>query len=496
MVTITSIVQKITNNTTSPLSNNTIILDDDDNTQLIDDTTIVDKTVATFSSFNRNDQTLNIDNKSTDSNFNNSKESPVNAGLVINEVLLFTLEARDFESSQDDFEDDTRLPIDEFQDFDERNVHQMFSPPVPHTTIHNKDPWSEVASLKKGPRETATINSTSIGTTVLIKDNNNFDVFRDDDSSITAPQQLNTRSSTKPIDSREAHTTRPLSIMTVSNTVHSSVTKLVSLPHLSPSHDPVQEFLPSQELHTVNTPTVSNTTTNTIVTLDDGIKIELNESISFVSSNNSDETYNEDDLSYDSSIVSMSQLLQRTTSDSDSSSDGCDDNSDDNSSYYFEDNKDSMAEWLNANDEQRIKSAHFSLSLKAKYDDDSIASNSNSIVYISSKNDTTANNDVARTNSSVMTTTANLVSILSNTNTNVDINPVPTTHVYLMLLYQQRAHSRVLKPLMIMQPHVLLTTHLEHTVALNPLLLNVRIMIAIPLSLRMTTTLLLMLQIV
>ena len=139
MVTITSIVQKITNNTTSPLSNNTIILDDDDNTQLIDDTTIVDKTVATFSSFNRNDQTLNIDNKSTDGNFNNSKETPVNAGLVINEVLLFTLEARDFESSEDDFEDDTRLPIDDFNISTNVTSIRCYHLPylTQHTTIKN-----------------------------------------------------------------------------------------------------------------------------------------------------------------------------------------------------------------------------------------------------------------------------------------------------------------------------------------------------------------------
>ena len=110
MVTITSIIQKITNNTTSLLSNNTIILDDDDNTQLLDDTTIVEKTVATFFSSNRNDQAINNDKKSTDGNNNNNKESRVNAGPVINKVLPFTLEGRDFESSEDDSEDNVRLP--------------------------------------------------------------------------------------------------------------------------------------------------------------------------------------------------------------------------------------------------------------------------------------------------------------------------------------------------------------------------------------------------
>ena len=175
-------------------------------------------------------------------------------------------------------------------------------------------------------------------------------------------------------------------------------------------------------LHTVNTLTVSNKTTNTIVTLEDGVKTQLNEAISFVSFNNSDKTYNDDDLSYDSSIVSMPQLLQRTTSDLDSSSDGCDDSA----SCYVEDNKDIIVEWLNADDEAIIKRAHFSLSLKA--DDDSIVSNSSSIAYININNDITANNDVARTNSSIMTTTTNLVSVLSKTN--VDTNPVPTTHFF------------------------------------------------------------------
>ena len=226
--------------------------------------------------------------------------------------------------------------------------------------------------------------------------------------------------------------------MNVSNTVHSTVTKLVSLPHLSPTQDPVQEFLPSQEFHTVNTPTISNKTTNTIVTLDNVVNThpytityhssltQPNEEISFVSSKDSDETYNDNDLSYDSSIVSMPPLLQRTANHSDSSSDGHDDSSDDSSSYYFEDNKDNIAEWFDADDDKTINNAHLSLSLKA--DDKSIVSKSSSTNYTNDKNDITTNNDVTITKSSTTTTTSNLVSLLSTTNTNVDTYPVPTSH--------------------------------------------------------------------
>ena len=118
-----------------------------------------------------------------------------------------------------------------------------------------------------------------------------------------------------------------------------------SLYPISLTQDPVQEFLPSQEFHTVNTPTVSNKTTNTIVTVDDVVNThpytitnhssltQPNEEISFVSSKDSDETYNGNDLSYDSSIVSMPPLFQRTANHSESSSGGYDDTSNDSSSY-------------------------------------------------------------------------------------------------------------------------------------------------------------------
>ena len=312
----------ITNNMTSLTINNTTIFDDDDTTKPLDDTIIVDKTVATLLTSNRNDQTINNDNLSPDGNNNNTKESPVKAGSVINNVsankiLLFTLEARDFESSEDDSEDDACLPTDDFQDFEECNIHQMFLPPVLRITNDIKESWSEVASLKKGLRGTATSYPTSNETVVQSPHRNNFDALRDDKSSTTAPQQTNIRLPTK-YDSFHLHTTRPLSITNVSNNIRSTVTKLVSLPHPPPpSHDPDQEFLLSQELHTVNTPIVSNKTTNAIEILEDTGKTrnktikdhisltQLNEEISFVSSNNSDETYNDNDLSYDSSIVTM-----------------------------------------------------------------------------------------------------------------------------------------------------------------------------------------------
>ena len=96
MLTITSIVQKTTNNMTSLPSNNTTILDDDDTTKPLDDITIVDKTIVTSLMSNRNDQTINNDNLSNDDNNINHKEFPVKAGTVINAVLPFTLEARYF----------------------------------------------------------------------------------------------------------------------------------------------------------------------------------------------------------------------------------------------------------------------------------------------------------------------------------------------------------------------------------------------------------------
>ena len=76
----------ITNNMTSLTINNTTIFDDDDTTKPLDDTIIVDKTVATLLTSNRNDQTINNDNLSPDGNNNNTKESPVKAGSVINNV--------------------------------------------------------------------------------------------------------------------------------------------------------------------------------------------------------------------------------------------------------------------------------------------------------------------------------------------------------------------------------------------------------------------------
>ena len=227
--------------------------------------------------------------------------------------------------------------------------------------------------------------------------------------------------------------------MNASTKIRSTVTKLVSVPHLSPSQDPVQEFLPSQEPHTINTPTVSNKTTNTIATLKDNDKTptkiikdhisltQLNEGISFVSSHKSDETYNDDDLSYDSSIVSMPPLFKRTTIDSDSSSSGDDDSSKDRSSYYFEENKDNIIEWLEDDDDTTLENEHLSLSLK--HDDESIISTSNSIEIIDSNNDITNNNNVARTSSLVRTTTANLASILSNNTPNVDTDQASTNNI-------------------------------------------------------------------
>ena len=168
MVTITSIVQKTTNNITSLPSNTTTTLGDNDNIQLLNDTNIVDKNVASSLLSIRNKKTSNNDNQSTNNNNNNNKESHVKAGSVINsvyvnETLPFMLEARDFESSEDDSNDDICLPTDEFQDFEDRNIHQMFSSPVHHKTNHNKEPWSEIASLKKGRREYSQLmyNATS-----------------------------------------------------------------------------------------------------------------------------------------------------------------------------------------------------------------------------------------------------------------------------------------------------------------------------------------------
>ena len=379
-------------------------------------------------------QPTNNDNVSTDDDNNNTKESHVKAGSVTNNVsankiLPCTLETRDFESSEDDPDDDASLPTNNLQDFEERNTQQMFSPSVLRNTNDNKEPWSEVVRLKKGLRGTATSNPISNETAVKSHHRNNFDALRDDDSS----------------------TPRPVSIMNVSNTVHSSVTKLVSLPHLSPSQDSVKEFLPSQELHAVATPTASNKTKNIIVTLDDDIKdhpslTQINEVFSFVSSNHSDETYNDDDLSYDSSIDSMPQLLQRTTDHSDSSSDGSDNSSDDSSSYYFQDNKDNITEWL-ANNDDEVVVHRSNLSPQLQADDASIISNhdmtnididdvqtphvspvgvlqsthtSERTTNIDDEenniNDITTAKDYQRTSSSIMTTTANLEYILSNTN--------------------------------------------------------------------------------
>ena len=425
MVTITSIVQKTTNNITSLSNNTTTTHGNNDNTQLLNDTYTVDKNVVSSLLSIRTKQTTNNDNQSTNDNNNNIKEFHVKAGSGINnvsanETLPIILEARDFENSEDDSKDDAYLPTDEFQDFEDRTIHQMFSPPVHHETNDDKEPWSEDASLKKGLRGTATINPTSNDTQIQSTQRKNFEVFRNDDSSTTAPQQINTRLSTKVKDSLQFYTTRPLSIMNVSNTAHSTITKLFSLPHLSPSQDSVQEFPPLQELHVVNTPTASSKTKNTIVTLDDDVKdypslTQLNDVISFVSSNNSDETYNDDDLSYDSFIDSMPQLLQRTKHHSDRSSSGYDDSSDNSLSYYIQDNNDNISEWLDNNDDEVVvKRSHSSSSLKA--DDTSIVSNYN-------------NNDVARSKSSIMTNTSTLVSLLSTTNTNIDTNDVPTPHI-------------------------------------------------------------------
>ena len=153
MLTVTSIVQKTTNNLTPLTSDNKTIIYDDETTKSLDDTSIVDKTVATIFTSTRNDQTTNNDNLSTDGNSNKTKESSVKAGSITNNVsankiLPFTLEARDFESSEDDSDEDASLPTNDFQDFEERNIQQMFSPPVLRKSNDIKEPWSEVASLK------------------------------------------------------------------------------------------------------------------------------------------------------------------------------------------------------------------------------------------------------------------------------------------------------------------------------------------------------------
>ena len=70
----------------------------------------------------------------------------------------------------------------------------------------------------------------------------------------------------------------------------------------------------------------------------------------------------------------MPQLLQRTKDHSDSSSDGSDDSSDDSSSYYFQDNKDNITEWL-ANNDDEVVVHRSNLSPQLQAGDASIVSN-------------------------------------------------------------------------------------------------------------------------
>ena len=116
MVTITSIVQKTTDNISSLSRNTTTTLGDNDDTKILNETNTVDKKIVTSLLPIRPKQLTNNDNLSTDDNNKNTKESPVKAGSVTNNVstnkiLPFTLEARDFESSEDDPDDDASLEL-------------------------------------------------------------------------------------------------------------------------------------------------------------------------------------------------------------------------------------------------------------------------------------------------------------------------------------------------------------------------------------------------
>ena len=164
---------------------------------------------------------------------------------------------------------------------------------------NNKESWTDVASLRKGLRGAPTIKPTANETVVPSPGNNNFDVLRDDDSS--------TRTPTKTVDLLQKRIIRYTSIMNVSDKVNSVVAMLIDQPYISPSQDPVQGHPPTPS---IATPLASNKTSDSVVTLEDGATTEfkrlktndtvtqLDDDHSLVGSDDSVETYNDDDISY------------------------------------------------------------------------------------------------------------------------------------------------------------------------------------------------------
>ena len=257
MVTITSITQNLVSNKPPPSSSNsdTTIINDKDQAKHLDVEVIVDKTVDVSVLSNRTGKTFTADDTSA-----TNVPPLVLDDISVTDVLASTLEVRDFDAHS---EDNNRCHTPEFQDFDDRDVKQPFSPSVIYLpTKNNKESWADVASLRKGLRGAITIKPTANEIIVPSPGNNNFDVLRDDDSS--------TRTPTKTVALLQKRITRYTSIMNVSDKVNSAVAKLIDQPYISPSQDPVQEFPPSQEIQSIKTPTVSNKTSNTVVTLDDG----------------------------------------------------------------------------------------------------------------------------------------------------------------------------------------------------------------------------------